>query len=262
MRNALAWTARTTTDRSSRATRGISGSSGNSCTSQPEICSGDHRNSSFASTTARNRGHTTNFDARGRHARRNAARSARHARYARRPPFLATSRDTVDGDRPNPHRDLAQRPARHQATRDLLTLRRRQPQRRPLPLTAGQVETTPTPPDGSRAEIGAPPHTYARTAHPPPTTQRSVPAPSPSGVLTRTPNGDQLDGRPAPFSACSSEPGRPLRREAADRRPLPRLSAATCPTRPCPCRGRHSRCRLRWRLPRAPVLRPSSRCRH
>lgn len=48
--------------------------------SQLEMCWGDQRNSSFASTTARSRQHVASFDALGRRARRRAARSARHAR--------------------------------------------------------------------------------------------------------------------------------------------------------------------------------------
>jgi hypothetical protein len=55
----------------------------------------------LSSTTARNRGHAANFDAFGRHNLLTAALSARHARYRRRPPLAATSREIVDGARPN-----------------------------------------------------------------------------------------------------------------------------------------------------------------
>jgi hypothetical protein len=58
----------------------ISGSSGYSSDGQPAICSGDQRSSSFSSTTARNRRQRASFSIFGRRIRRNAARSARHAR--------------------------------------------------------------------------------------------------------------------------------------------------------------------------------------
>jgi hypothetical protein len=69
--------------------------------SHPEICNGDHHNASLSSTTARNRGFIVSFDGFGRWARRRDARCATAARYRRRPPLAATSRDTVDGERPN-----------------------------------------------------------------------------------------------------------------------------------------------------------------
>jgi hypothetical protein len=76
-------------------------SSGKAMGSQPAICSGDQHNPSLASTTARNLGARTNLHGLGRAARRSAAASARWARYRRRPPLRASSRDTVDGARPS-----------------------------------------------------------------------------------------------------------------------------------------------------------------
>jgi hypothetical protein len=77
------------------------GSSGSASRRQPTICSGDQRNLSLASTTARSRGSTASLDGLGRAARRSAAASARWARYRERPPLRASSRDTVEGARPS-----------------------------------------------------------------------------------------------------------------------------------------------------------------
>jgi hypothetical protein len=54
------------------------------------------------STTSRNRGHTASFAGFGLRILRTARRSASHARYRSRPPFAATSRHTVDAQRPIP----------------------------------------------------------------------------------------------------------------------------------------------------------------
>ncbi len=54
------------------------------------------------STTSRSRGHTASFAGFGLRILRTARRSAAHARYRSRPPFAATSRHTVDGERPIP----------------------------------------------------------------------------------------------------------------------------------------------------------------
>jgi hypothetical protein len=77
----------------------MSASCGNSSRSHVAICCGDQRNSSRASTTVRSAGRTASFAGFGRRALSAACRSARTARYRRRPPFAATSRDTVEGDR-------------------------------------------------------------------------------------------------------------------------------------------------------------------
>jgi hypothetical protein len=74
---------------------------GNRRRSQPAICSGDQRSSSLSSTMARSPGRRPSFVCFGRQARPQAARSAVSARYWRRPPLPATSRDTVDGARPS-----------------------------------------------------------------------------------------------------------------------------------------------------------------
>ena len=109
--------------------------------SHPEICNGDHHNASFSSTTARSRGLVTSFAGFGRWARRRDARCATPARYRRRPPLAATSRDTVDGARPRPAGNTPQRLAASYPARDLLPL----PERQPQPAPIGSRDRTPPP---------------------------------------------------------------------------------------------------------------------
>jgi len=79
----------------------ISSVSGYADSSHREIWSGDHHNPSFSSTRARNSWCSASLDGFGRCALRLDLRCPRTARYRRRPPLEATSRDTVEGDRPN-----------------------------------------------------------------------------------------------------------------------------------------------------------------
>jgi hypothetical protein len=78
----------------------IDGSSSNSTRNRHAICCGAHSSSSNSCTFAASTGSVTSFRRFGRRARRHAACSARHPRYPTRPPLRATSRLTVDGDRP------------------------------------------------------------------------------------------------------------------------------------------------------------------
>jgi hypothetical protein len=80
----------------------ISGRFGKVSFNQPSICSGDQRRASFSSTIARSLGLPASLQAFGRAARDHAARSARAARYRRRPPLALTSRLIVEGDLPKP----------------------------------------------------------------------------------------------------------------------------------------------------------------
>jgi hypothetical protein len=79
----------------------ISGSFAYVRASQPLICSGDQRRRSLPSTMSRNRGRSASLHGFGRLARSHAPRSARNARYRRRPPSPFTSRLIVDAARPN-----------------------------------------------------------------------------------------------------------------------------------------------------------------
>ena len=65
-----------------------------------EICSGDQRRLSPASTSARSRRWRLSLLDLGRHPRRRAASSASAARYVRRPPLRATSREIDEGALP------------------------------------------------------------------------------------------------------------------------------------------------------------------
>ena len=76
------------------------GSSGKSVRSRAEICCGDHRCRSRRSTSRRSARHDRSLGILGRYAARTELASARQARYCPRPPLTATSRDTVEGDRP------------------------------------------------------------------------------------------------------------------------------------------------------------------
>lgn len=69
--------------------------------SQPEICSGDHCSASFSATSCRNAGEVARWHTLGRLACSQAASSAVLARYWSRPPWRATSRLTVETERPN-----------------------------------------------------------------------------------------------------------------------------------------------------------------
>lgn len=69
-------------------------------TKRAVICCGDQQRFSPRSTSSRSRGQATSFDTFGRWARRCAFSSARHARYRKRAPPVATSRVTVEGERP------------------------------------------------------------------------------------------------------------------------------------------------------------------
>lgn len=77
----------------------ISGWSGKSRRSRPEICSGDRRLARSASTLARSTGLQASFAGFGLAARSVAKTCAIVARYRPRTPFREISRDTVDGDR-------------------------------------------------------------------------------------------------------------------------------------------------------------------
>lgn len=78
----------------------ISSSSGNCCSSHPEICSGDQLRLSFSATVLCNRRWTASRQGFGRHARTLACWSAAVARYPFRPPWRAISLLTVEGDLP------------------------------------------------------------------------------------------------------------------------------------------------------------------
>src|ERR1700686_43745 len=71
----------------------IHGSWAYSSLRKAEICSGDQRRLSPASTSARSRRWRLSLLDLGRHPRRRAASSASAARYVRRPPLRATSRE-------------------------------------------------------------------------------------------------------------------------------------------------------------------------
>src|SRR4029450_2584373 len=80
----------------------MSWSVGNSCFSQPEICSGDHCIASFCATRHRSSLCSARRQGLGRNARSQALLSARFARYPGLPPLRRSSRLTVDGDRRRP----------------------------------------------------------------------------------------------------------------------------------------------------------------
>ena len=73
----------------------IIGSCANSIRNRREICTGDHQSVSQQLTWAASCG-LASLQALGRRACSRARRCARHARYPPRPPFAATSRETVE----------------------------------------------------------------------------------------------------------------------------------------------------------------------
>jgi len=75
-------------------------SSGNARLSHPEICAGDPSSASFSATCQRSSGWLASRHGFGRSARSQARASASVARYVLRPPWRATSRLTVEAERP------------------------------------------------------------------------------------------------------------------------------------------------------------------
>jgi len=75
-------------------------SAGNVRLSHPEICSGDQSSASFSATRHRSSARLARRHGFGRSARSQARASASVARYQLRPPCRATSRLTVEGERP------------------------------------------------------------------------------------------------------------------------------------------------------------------
>ena len=75
-------------------------SAGNSRLSHPETCSGDQSSASFSATRHRSSGWLARRHGFGRSASSQARASASVARYDLRPPWRATSRLTVEGERP------------------------------------------------------------------------------------------------------------------------------------------------------------------
>ena len=143
----------------------------------------------------RSRAHDASFDGFGRRARRTAALSAGHARYRRRPPFVVTSREIVDGDRPSRRaidrndspparpREISSRSVNDNRNADRFRLR----DRRATQHTDIAPHRAMSPPDLFTDQRDS--------ATPAPTAPRFATSPTPTAVPRHTSRSIQLDRR-------------------------------------------------------------------